>query len=100
MCIRDSIYDSRTSGLCISVTDRGAKSFLFRRKLDGRSERIFIGKFPETSVEQARGKAAEFASLIFKGENPADKRRADRQGMTLKQLFDEYLERHAKPHKL
>lgn len=96
---RINVYDATTRGLMLRTTDRGVKSFVFCRKIQGRAERIFIGRFPDVSVEQARGKAAEHAGAIFKGENPADKRRLDRAEMTLQEFFDEFIKRHSKPRK-
>jgi integrase len=85
--------------LAIGVSRSGARSFVFYRKVQGKPERITIGRYPDLTIEQARGKAAEFNSLIAIGENPADKRRTARREMTLKHLFDEYVERHAKRNK-
>ena len=92
-------YDTKTRGLAIGISKCGARSFVFYRKVQGRPERITIGRYPDLSIEQARGKAAEFNSLIAMGENPADKRRTARREMTLQKLFDEYLERHSKRNK-
>ncbi len=58
-----------------------------------------MGRFPDLSIEQARRKAEVINATIAQGENPNDQRRAERAEMTFGQLFDEYLERYAKPHK-
>lgn len=96
---RSYYYDSKTRGLTISITSSGTKTFLVYRWVNSKPERIMLGRFPELSIEQARGKAAAVNASIAKGENPNDKRRADRAEMTLGNLFNEYLERHAKAHK-
>lgn len=93
---RSYYYDTHTRGLGISITDKGSKSFIVYRWVNGKPERVTLGRFPDISIEQARGKAAEVNSIIAKGENPNDKRRAERAEITLRELFDEYLERHAK----
>jgi hypothetical protein len=85
--------DSRTRGLTLAITDRGTRSFIFYRKIDGRPERILIGRFEDLSIEQARNRAAELNSAIAQGRNPADGRRSLREEMTLGQLYDDYLER-------
>jgi integrase len=51
------------------------------------------------SVEQARGRAHEINARIAKGENPANDRRKVFSRTTVMQLFDIYLEDHAKPKK-
>jgi hypothetical protein len=53
------LYDARTRGLTLRVSPGGAKTFVLYRKIHGRPERINIGPFPDLTIEQARGKAAE-----------------------------------------
>ncbi len=69
------------------------------RKIKGRPERIKLGNFPALTVEQARKSADIINATIAHGDNPNDGRRAERAELTLQDLFDEYLETHAKPHK-
>jgi integrase len=92
-----TVFDARTRGLMVSVTRTGHKSFYVRRKIAGKSERIFIGQFPEWTVEQARARADAINADIGRGGNPAQLRRAHRREMTLDDLFDEYMSRNG-PH--
>lgn len=92
-------YDIKMRGLGIGITSNGTKSFIVYRWVEGKPERVTLGRFPDLSIEQARCKASEVNAVIAKGENPNDKRRADRAEVTLGGLFAEYLERHAKLHK-
>ncbi len=94
---RTCYYDTQTRGLHVVVTDTGRRTFYLRRKLNGKSERVLIGQFPDFTIEEARGKAGALNSAFAKGDNPADLRRAARAELTLRQLFEEYVERHAKP---
>ncbi|CAN5138457.1 site-specific integrase [soil metagenome] len=87
--------DTKERGLYLLVTSTGVKSFYVRRKVLGKSERLFLGRFPEMSIEQARSKAAEFHSSISKGNNLAQVRREELGEMTLGELFGEYIQRHA-----
>jgi hypothetical protein len=96
---RAYFYDSATSGLALAVSPKGKKVFVLYRKVEGRPERITIGPYPDLTIEQARGKAAELNGAIARGENPASKRRLVRDEATLGDLFTTYLEHHAKPHK-
>ena len=96
---RTYYYDAKTRGLGISVTSTGAKTFVVYRKIQGRPERITLGRYPDLAIEQARGLAAEANAAIARGENPNEKKRAVREEMTLGELFSLYLERHAKVHK-
>lgn len=96
---RGYYYDIKLRGLGISITSTGAKSFIVYRWVSGKPERVTLGRYPDLSIEQARRMASEVNATIAKGENPNDKRRADRAEITLETLFTEYLDRHAKVHK-
>jgi integrase len=96
---RAYFYDSQTRGLTLAVSPAGKKVFVLYRKIEGRPERITIGPYPDLTIEQARGKAAELNSAIARGQNPATSRRTVRDENTLAELFKTYLEHHAKPHK-
>ncbi|MBZ0185686.1 MAG: site-specific integrase, partial [Candidatus Obscuribacterales bacterium] len=93
---QDYFGDSETRGLEISVTRSGAKSFFFRRKVEGVTRRMWLGYFPDTSVDQARGRAAELNGQVSRGINVFAKGAADKNELTLQAIFDEYIERHAK----
>ena len=92
-------YDTKMRGLGISITSNGTYSFIVYRWVNGKPERVTLGRFPDLSIEQARRKAESINATIAEGGNPNDLRRAERAEITLGALFDEYLERHAKIHK-
>ncbi|MBY0552805.1 MAG: site-specific integrase [Candidatus Obscuribacterales bacterium] len=93
---KDQYWDTKARGLYIQVSKAGVKSFFVRRKIHGHSERLFLGRFPELTVEQARIKCAEFHASLAQGKNLAETRREDLKEMTLGDLFRQYLERHAR----
>lgn len=92
-------HDAKNPGLVVSVTANGVRTFRLYRKVSGKPERILIGRFPDLSIEEARGKANELKSQIAKGENPAARNKAIRREMLFCEMFDLYLERHAKLEK-
>jgi integrase len=92
-------YDERERGLIIDVRSSGSKSFYLYKKINGRPERIFLGQFPDLSIENARKMAASRKGEIAQGDNPQEERRKVRGEMTLGEFFKIYLERHSKPHK-
>ena len=96
---RAYFYDTKVRGLAVAVSPAGKKSFILYRKVAGKPERMTIGPCCDLSIEQARGKAEEMNAAIADGKNPAENKRAVRDEMTLKQLFDRYLSDYAKPHK-
>lgn len=92
-------HDTKEKGLTLYVTSNGTKTFFIRRRIGGRDEKIVLGQFPELSIEQARKLALQRKSEVARGVNPNTKKKNLNQEMTLKELFYEYLERYAKPHK-
>ncbi len=44
---RDYYYDEREAGLILSVTGAGSKSFYLYKRIEGRPERLLLGKFPD-----------------------------------------------------
>lgn len=93
------VYDSRVPGLGLAVTPKGTKTFLVYRKINGKPERITLGRYPEMDIDNARAQALAINAAIARGENPNDATRQKRDGQTLGELFEDYLELHAKPHK-
>jgi integrase len=92
--------DSKVRGLSIGVGVTGNKSFIFYRKIKGNPERISLGKYPDLTIEQARGRASDINSDIANGLNPADIKRGRKAELTFSQLFEDYLERHSKINKM
>ncbi len=92
-------YDTKVRGLGVSLTDKGTLTFIVYRKVNGRPERITLGRYPDLSIENARGAASEVNSQIAQGKNPNQEKNKLRDELTLKELFIQYFERHAKLHK-
>ena len=72
--------------------------FLYKR-VNGRPDKIKIGRFPEITVEQARKAAYRLINDITLGVNPKEKKVKKNNAVTLRELFDDFLEKHAKLHK-
>jgi len=92
-------HDTKTSCLGLMVYSSGRKVYIFYRKVEGRPEQMTIGRFPDMTIEQARGRVDELNSKVARGINPGQESRALREEMTLGELFDKYLEEYAKVHK-
>ncbi|TFF37938.1 tyrosine-type recombinase/integrase [Mucilaginibacter psychrotolerans] len=91
--------DTREKGLILDVRASGTKSFYLYKKIDGRPERLFLGSFPDISVENARKAASVLKGQIASGKNPQQEKRNIRDEMTFQKLFDEYMSRYSKQHK-
>ena len=97
------LRDDEITGVGLRVTSNGAKSFVWEGRINGRTCRDTLGRFPDLRVLEARAKALEYKAKIAQGENPVGQRDAERAALraekTFAQLADEYLTLHAKPHK-
>ncbi|MCU9850561.1 tyrosine-type recombinase/integrase [Defluviimonas sp. WL0024] len=96
---KDYYNDEKEKGLVLAVTPAGTKSFYLYKRVEGRPERILLGRFPDISIENARKLAASAKGKIAGGKNPQKERRAIRGEMTFGALFTEYLEKYSKVHK-
>jgi integrase len=92
-------YDTKQDGLTICVTAAASKTFYLYRWANGRPVRILIGRFPQTSIENARKAARALVGEMAKGNDPQAARQARRHEATLAELWENYLELHAKPRK-
>ena len=92
-------YDAKEAGLVIQVTPAGRKTFQFYKWYEGKPLRVTIGLYPDMSIEQARKKAQKLKSDLADGIDPAEEKRRRRQEMTFAELFEIYMDRHAKPRK-
>lgn len=76
---RLELWDERIAGLCLRVTGRGVKTWVFRyRAADGRQPRFTLGRFPAVGVRDARDAAHEIMRTVHRGEDPAAERRKSR----------------------
>lgn len=91
--------DTKETGLSLYITSKGTKTFFVRKWIDGKDERVIIGKFPDISIENARKMAQKLKGEIASGINPQEKKRALRDDLIFEELFEIYLERYAKHHK-
>lgn len=96
---KDYYYDEREKGLVMAVTGAGTKTFYLYKRIEGRPERLMLGRFPDMTVEQARKQTTAAKGEIATGANPQKERRAIRDEMTFGALFTEYLEKYSKVHK-
>lgn len=69
---RDKLYRVADSGgLCLEVTPAGGKHWRWRYKLNGKSQLVALGKFPDVSLEKARKLRDEARAQVQQGKSPA-----------------------------
>lgn len=95
---RADYYDTVQQNLILRVTGTGSKSFYVRKnKNNGQgNDRFFLGKYPDLPVEQARKQAALILARMAAGEDLNATKAAKRGELTVQELFDSYIEGHAK----
>lgn len=91
-------FDDQLKGFGVRVT-AGSKTFILDRKLNGKTIRQSIGRYPDWSVQQARDRARELIVELDKGIDIRQKAKPDSQDVpTLQAVFDRFLsERQLKP---
>ncbi|QFT53987.1 site-specific integrase [Microbulbifer sp. THAF38] len=62
--------------LLVRVKPNGTKSFEYPFKYAGKSERLYLGTFPQTTVTMARQEVIKAKAALVQGINPAERRRA------------------------
>lgn len=87
-------YDSLIKGFGVSVTAKGAKSFILNYRIYGRERRIAIGSYPAWTVSTAREQANKLRLEIDNGIDPLEKRQIQRAAWTVKDLFEECDNKH------
>ncbi len=98
------VHDAKVKGLRAELRAGGQVTFYLFRRLpgagrSGRPVRVRVGGFPELTVDDARRQAAELLNEMAKGTNPTIARKRRKQEATFGELFDHWLEHHAKLHK-
>lgn len=96
---RVTYRDTQLNGLCLTVYPTGKKVFYVYRRIRGRPERVRLDTFGTITVQQARELALNVNLQVAQGLSPTAMRQEKRAELTLGELFDIYLERHAKVHK-
>jgi integrase len=95
-----TIWDAEVTGFGLRIfapTARhpdGARSFFMNYRVDGVERRYTIGSFPEWSAKAARDESKDLRKRIDRGEDPARKRREDRNAPTVKDLAKRYEVEH------
>lgn len=86
---RYTAKDAVANGLFLDITTTGAKSWWYRYSLNGKQERLVIGRYPDLSLKEARQIRDESASLVAKGISPKPNK-----NKVTSILFSDYGERY------
>lgn len=97
-------FDTATPGLHLRVSPKGAKSWAYFYRvqtLNGRKQRRFtIGRFPALSLADARDQARErYHAIQTENADPAIDRIREIQVVTMTDMAEAYIQKHAKVNK-
>ncbi|MGH2378174.1 MAG: tyrosine-type recombinase/integrase [Thermoanaerobaculia bacterium] len=96
---RASLYevpDGTIAGLKLRVMPSGAKTWSYRYRVGRGERRVSLGPFPALGLRAARDLARDHLLAVRKGADPSAARRSGREDPTVRELFDDCLERHWK----
>ncbi len=86
-------WDSEVRGFGVRLKPSGTRTFLIQyRNAERRTRRFVIGQYGILTVELARDLAKKKLTSVIDGGDPAAERRAAREGMTVAEVCDWYLE--------
>ena len=91
---RYSVKDKLNNGLFIEVKESGVKSWHYRYSLNGKQERLVIGRYPDLSLKDARQVRDESASMVAKGISPKKEKNDKKIGNSNSIRFKDYGERY------
>lgn len=92
------VYDTDVTGFGLMVTPNGAKSYFAEyRHGSGRgapTRRVTLGSVTKLTPEEARDFAKKTIADATKGEDPATRKREQREAMTVKALAGTFMKKH------
>ena len=87
------IWDIDVRGFGVRVKPSGTKTFIIQyRNVERRTRRFVIGQYGVLTVEVARDLAKKKLASVIDGADPSQERRSAREGMTVAEVCDWYLE--------
>ena len=88
------LWDDEVRGFGLRVLPSKRKSYVVQYRAGRRPRRISLGPSTVLTCEQARTRAITIIAAVRNGEDPASKRDADREALTVAELADRFDQEH------
>jgi integrase len=89
---RIEIRDATQPGLRLRISPQGTRSWVWLKKVGGKTQRVTLGRYPDIDIASARKAAAKMAGSVAMGANPAKERKQARvTAMTLAAAYHDYI---------
>ena len=85
------VWDEELPGFGVRVYASGRKAYLVQYRVNRRTRRLTLGVHGALTPEMARKEAKIRLGDIAKGGDPAEERKTNREGLTVRELCDRYL---------
>lgn len=86
--------DTKAEGLNLRVTKTGTKTFSYRYRMHGKYQRYTIGRYPSTTLSEARDEVIRLKNEINKGRDPKEEQKKRKNPTTFKELVDDYKQKY------
>jgi len=85
-----------TGGLLLDITPGGVRTWLYRYRLNGKREKVVIGRYPDVSLKEARAERDKLAAKVRAGISPSQERKLTRTGLSSEPTVREFGDRYYK----
>lgn len=91
-------WDTYQKGLAVLVQPSGSKAYHVVYRFGGRSRWYFLGHVDAIGLDDARKLASRAMFAVAEGKDPAAEKKAERGKGSFDELYERYLNEHAKRH--
>ena len=95
--VQTDYFDAKCTGLVLRVARNGVRAWcaFYTSPRDGKRARATLGRYPQTTLADARRMALEAKALVEEGIDPRD---VATGAVTVRQLVNSYLAKHVRPN--